>query len=341
MRYLIVSFFFLIVIAFQSCKSPTGPVNNSYPGRRDYTWTVDTILTDSFVGRMWGDSPDNIWVTVSGSVSGKNIFRFDGNTWNYVTNHIFQPNAVFGFGKNKILVGGENGTIWRYNGNSWNFEASLNVIPNRYIEFENIRGESPNDIYAVGAYADDNQYNNNGVLVHYNGSTWEINNNIKPKNLLYQIYNITGTPDYFLMGYHHSVYGDSTLILKYNSNTDTLTILSEAGDARNDFVTCYKINNEIYLLNGNNIYIYYQNNSRMFLQITDAGFRGRIDGRNESDLFIVMTTGIAHYNGSDIKPIYNFENTSIASSLILDKDVFFLAYNDLTKINYIIHGKLE
>jgi hypothetical protein len=55
-----------------------------------------------------------------------------------------------------------------------------------------------------------------------------------------------------------------------------------------------------------------------------------------------MFDGIAHYNGSNVEYLYNFENEiSIRDAVVFEKEVFFLAVNHNTSENLIIRGKLK
>ena len=64
------------VLLFQNCKSPTAPSDNAVPGRRDYTWTVDTLMIPySSVYRMWGNDPNNVWIIGRAGDFDKTIYH--------------------------------------------------------------------------------------------------------------------------------------------------------------------------------------------------------------------------------------------------------------------------
>ena len=68
-------FFISLFIISISCDS-TEPTDELKQGRRDYTWTVDTINSYAYY-RMWGSSPTDLWAT--GSTDWENsIGNFDG-----------------------------------------------------------------------------------------------------------------------------------------------------------------------------------------------------------------------------------------------------------------------
>jgi len=61
-----------------SCNT-TEPNDELNPGRRDYTWTVDTLAgLNNPRYRMWGSSPTDIWAT-TGSNWNVSISHFDGS----------------------------------------------------------------------------------------------------------------------------------------------------------------------------------------------------------------------------------------------------------------------
>ena len=63
---------------------------------------------------------------------------------------------------------------------------------------------------------------------------------------------------------------------------------------------------------------------------------------NKNDIFLRMTDGIAHYNGNNIKYIYNFEgNISIIDAVLFENKVFFLAFDISNGNDLIYHGKLN
>ena len=75
-----------ILSILNSCnKNPVAPPENK-PGRKDYTWTVDTVVSPAnypykTLLRLWGSSPTNVWATGRGGDATANIFHFDGNQW--------------------------------------------------------------------------------------------------------------------------------------------------------------------------------------------------------------------------------------------------------------------
>ena len=70
-KYIVIIISTLIFFINWDCKkNPVGP-ENIQPGRRDYTWTVDTLTVPNgdlfYLFSLWGSSPTDIWAVGSGS----------------------------------------------------------------------------------------------------------------------------------------------------------------------------------------------------------------------------------------------------------------------------------
>ena len=80
------------------------------------------------------------------------------------------------------------------------------------------------------------------------------------------------------------------------------------------------------------------------LYVDNANFYQRIWGRNSKDIFLLMTDGLAHYNGTDIEYLFYFNKiprTQISGAALFEEEVFFTVYEALTGLKYIYHGKLN
>lgn len=164
-----------ILFATLSCNT-TEPIEDK-PGRRDYVWSVDTLPNYTYLNRMWGSSPLDVWAIGQPGDFSKSIWHYDVNQW--TTDNVFRffvPSSIYGFSANNVWLGGLNGKIWHYDGNLWREVATLTKDGNIQIVFDNLWGESPNDLYAFGAYPDDNHLFNNSVIALYKNNNWNIIN---------------------------------------------------------------------------------------------------------------------------------------------------------------------
>jgi hypothetical protein len=128
----------LIFVGMSCKKDESNPVDPIVPGKRDYTWTRDTLFylgnAQTTMSSMYATSPTNVYVVGHCEVSGGRMWRYDGSSW--------RPVNV------SSVIGG----------------------------FEAIDGTSPNDIWAVGGrgyFSPDSSYIIDSTLAaHFDGSSW-------------------------------------------------------------------------------------------------------------------------------------------------------------------------
>ncbi len=126
-----------ILLTFNSCKkNPITPPEDQ-PGRRDYTWTVDTVVSPmnypyKTLYRLLGSSPTDVWAIAAGGDAAANIFHFDGTSWvssadRYEGKYIIPraPYSIYGLGPNDVYIGCEAGRIYHYDGSSMKEAAAL------------------------------------------------------------------------------------------------------------------------------------------------------------------------------------------------------------------------
>jgi hypothetical protein len=322
-----------------SCDTTNPPDDNLQPGRRDYVWTVDTLeIPYSLVRRMWASGPNDVWAIASAGNLDSTIFHYDGTKWN--CDGIYRsidPKSIFGFGPNHIWLGGGDGKIWRYDGNSWNEYTILNVVPGNGITFENIWGDSPNNVYAVGSYVDENQLNNKGILAHFDGSTWKLLD-LKVNNSLTKIYKDSdGT--YFIQGSRFGMI-DTSKVFLYNGNS--LSEIYSNMETDSYAANIELIGGKVVITFGRNLYTYSNNNFKLFYSVSNSFFYLGIWGTNLKDIFLYMKDGIAHYNGSDVQYLvqHNNFNYRCTGFIVQENTVFFPLYDLSNGKTYMYKGVL-
>lgn len=348
MKLLLITVLSLLIISMLSCKKDSitsPPEDNSIPGRRDYVWTVDTLNTPyDPMFRLWGSSSNDIWTTSGGSWD-QSISHFNGEQWSsFGVNGIIVPWAIYGFSYDDVYVGSESGKIWRYNGSTWTRFAELTKNGHTNLHFENIWGESPDDFYAVGAYPDEHTVFNKSVIAHFNNNSWTmLNTGNLIGNVVHLYKNALDNKIYLrLTKIGDATSLDSTIIYELNDgkyynlygNIWTKGLMADISF----------INNEVYFILGNEIARRINNHFNTILNVNDQDFNQRIWGRNSKDIFLLMTDGLAHYNGSDIAYLFYFNQTlgtEIYGAGLFEKDVFFLVYEPTTHLNLIYHGTLK
>lgn len=330
----------LISSIYFSCQSPTGP-DDITPGRRDYVWTVDTLnYPYDTMYRMWGSSPTDVWTTSSGD-HDKSISHFNGVNWtSYGVARMNVPHSIYGFASDNVYVGSGGGGIWNFNGSNWTNVANLTKDGHSDIVFDNMWGASSMDVYATGAYGDTNGLANKSVIAHLANGKWEIINTDGLNGIVEHLYKNSMDGNIYLQVIKFSNTYDSTFIYEYNQGNYT-KLYSTIWDKY--WATISLINNKVYFVLRSEIASRVDNRFQTVLKLDNTNFYKRIWGRNTMDIFLLMTDGLAHYNGSNIEYLFHFNKprTQIFGSALFNNEVFFLVYESQTNLNLIYHGKLK
>jgi hypothetical protein len=336
--------FFLSSIYF-SCDNAVGPGGDT-SGRRDYTWTIDTLnYPYDPMFRMWGSSPTDVWTT-SGGYWEKSISHYNSVGWNsFGIPGMDIPYSIYGFSGSDVYVGTGAGGIWHYDGSNWSNVANLTKDGHSDIVFDNMWGSSPSDIYATGAYPDSNGLYNKSVIAHFSDGKWDMLNTDGIYGIVEHLYENSDDQDIYLQAIKFSNTYDSTFIYEYSQGKYNNLYTSFWGIGTQADISI--INNEVYFILGNEIDIRANGQFQTVLRVDNPNFYQRIWGRNSQDIFLLMTDGLAHYNGSDVEYLFNFHLadilpwTQINGAALFEREVFFLAYEPTTHLNLIYHGKLN
>ncbi|MHB9012898.1 MAG: hypothetical protein ACYC49_11840 [Ignavibacteriaceae bacterium] len=332
-----------MLFILQSCKSPTGPVE-SQPGRRDYTWTVDTLnVPYTVLESIWGNSPSDVWCVGPGGDKDKTIYHFNGQMWvNDGISRPLAPAAVFGFSQNDVWFGSYGNTIWHYDGNNISKFQDYTIPNYPWAGIQNIWGDSPNNVYAVG-FADSNNIFR-GVIQRFNGSLWQTVYISTKNEVFVKMYKGYFTSNnYYILSYKNNDQNETDSSVIYQFSGTTLNEISSS-DMRNGHLSdLATIASELYFIVDNEIYILGKNGFNLLFNVNNNNFIQGIWGRSRADIFLAMKDGIAHYNGTDIQYLYHFNHAQIGlgGAAIFDKEVFFLAYDFQNNLNLIIRGKLN
>lgn len=328
----------MLALLTTSCKKdPTEPVLPE-AGRRDYTWTVDTLDPGpgniSLTERIYGESPDEIWaVGESGGTTG--LWHYDGKKWETEEKSgIFGVISILGFSKKDIWICGKN-SFWHYTGLKW--ERYRNVMPTGYdnIYFLSMAGTGSNDIYAVGVTFEKDGVTPKSSVAHFNGTEWKIIeiNNI-PVITFVEIKREKATGKYFILS--HSTSGNKPLfrifLLQGNSVKEVFS------NTKTTTINC--INDECYFASGEKIYKFRDGRMQLWEDISGMNYAGYLWGRSEADIFTVNYGALGHYNGRDVVDIFKTDLWP-RYGVLFEKEVFFCCIHPERNISYIIHGKLK
>lgn len=343
-------FFALITLALFTgvdCKNDKDivdppPVDDIQPGKRDYVWTVDTLYTKPgdiiyAVWRIWGSSPDNVWMIASAD-AGYQLWHYDGKKWTRDST-LFQisPSALYGFSKNDVWMSSRStgANFWHYDGNKWSF-YNEKIISNYDLTYiDDIWGDRPDNIFATGAAEKRNGGGYKGILMHFDGSAW---NEVKLPDTRVQFQYIRKSSDniyFFINAARYESTGDTLKIFTYKDG-----ILTEL--LKNQFlIQVIALNKKIYININKKIYSVDNNlNLNLWKDFTETDFLGSIQGRTEKDFFSIGKKGLMHYNGTNFVTIYS-ASYFITGFAIFERDIFFGVDDYTTGRHIMVRGTLK
>jgi hypothetical protein len=184
------SLFLILCVAVLNlqCKKPTPPDvdDTPKPGKRDYTWTIDTLAypgsLQTLMRDIWASSPTNVYVVGHNDQNKGMMYKYEGQKWTPVKltwseggpiQSAIGLTAVCGFGTNDIYAVGshifwdpiaqklsDSSLIIHFDGVSWREE-----VIKKQRRLQSIAGISYNNVTALGG----------GVssIFHFNGNSWE------------------------------------------------------------------------------------------------------------------------------------------------------------------------
>jgi hypothetical protein len=259
------------------------------------------------------------------------LYRYNGQSWSLDNRvYISDPMALWGNGNN-IWIGNDHGCIWKFKDSSYTEELSNFNVNGKPVDFIEMSGTSSNEIYAAG---------NNGlnpVLMKYDGSSWRIAETFSDSAAFTQIKYCYQTDKYYL---RYSLFDYTTRIYEYDRRNLKLIYTYPVSNAGPSIAS---IGGYPYIVAGNKIYMYLNGTMEFIFEVDDPNFGGVIWGRNRNDIFIKMQDGLAHYNGTDWKYLFN-SATPIRLSpncILFEKDIFIPAKIRTTGYPIIYHGTLK
>ncbi|PIQ09122.1 MAG: hypothetical protein COW71_08215 [Ignavibacteriales bacterium CG18_big_fil_WC_8_21_14_2_50_31_20] len=321
---------FTMAFVFFSCEKGTEP-EQLKPGRRDYTWTADTLSSPMWHGScIWGSSASDVWVVGGDGSSTDRIWHYDGKKWEHNTTPIYAGDCVFGFGENDVWIGGSEGSIWHYDGNNWSEEFKYTKDGSFYgLYILDIWGVDRNNLFAVGVDIYDNT--ERGFILKYDGSEWKEVYYADYNSMFYKIRSQNKSKSkYYIWEFKMSTPtgNDTTAILKYENNKTTEIYSKPIAKLLNSGTGMALINDNIYIGSGKNFYNIVDDKLINFFTFDDLNSFGAISaGRNSNDLILAMSDGFVHYNGKDIKYLFYLNNDNIHPTyggVITDDTIFLL-----------------
>ncbi len=311
----------LTIVLAQSCDTTEPPDDNLKPGRRDYTWEIDTLnIPFTYLHRIWGSSPTDIWAVGPGGDLDKTIYHFDGEKWsNDGVSRPISPYSIWGFASNDVWIGGIGGVIWRFNGVKWSESFILDNTNINLSAIMDIYGETSNDVYAVGFI--DSADVRKGLILHYNGTEWtrrSIKNTICNFTRIKR--GLITSSNYFIRGLVESDTVDDTTKIFMLENNSLIQLYSAVNIKKNtNFIQ--NIGNEMVFVIGYTLNRFSDNNFKKFYDINEDNFGIQVFGKNINNTFVRMEDGIAHFNGIDIQYLTKTNDNIPSEAIVFDKNV--------------------
>ncbi len=346
-KVIIIAIALVTLLSVYSCKDGIiDPNENIKPGRRDYVWSVDSVLGPvGTMNRIWGSSPNDIWIASSSAQPAYMLWHYDGYKWEPKSNpNMSEAWSLYGFSETDVWAGGDDGKIWHYGPNkTWVTAVRFFYTPdlNKQIVYYDLWGLTPDNLYAVGT-AFGGTDNEHPFIAHYDGTNWEIKHYPEMKGSFIRIKCDSYGNTYILAQKLSNQVPDSTYIYKYNNNT--LQKIYSAHDILANRANIQVINGEMIFFIGHTLYHYVSGKFSPILTNLPKNIRYQVYGRTEKDLFFPTWNGITHYNGNDIQYLYEFDNSKmmlVKEGIVLRDNVYFVVDNFTDKISTIIKGKLK
>jgi hypothetical protein len=234
--------------------------------------------------------------------------------------------------------------IWHYDGVAWKLFGTYTVPGQILLDFGNVWGDAPNNIYAVGSYqASENE--SFMKIIHYDGNDWKYCNIPSFSDVsITRIRRDSQMGKYYLSGEYFGVEEDLYKAYEFDGQSKMTEIYS--GPVTSGGSVCL-INGKVYFSGGKRITRYINNHFETANDLSSTNINiGFIEGRSEKDIFAQAVEGskfgIAHYNGTDWKMLYSYDSpTPIYTNnmAVFDSSVFFLM-NDLSH-TWIVKGRLK
>ncbi len=333
---------YLPILTQLSCNA-TEPTDDLKPGRRDYTWTVDTLfLPFNPFTDITGTSPTDLWVCSPGD-GDKIFYHYDGNTW--TTDNVFRvfsPKSIYSLNNINVWSSGREGRIWNYSNNVWNeiIKYSFNSITD--ITFETIYCISNDNIITAGQYFINEDYY--GIILKYDGRIWDKVALPEIRTAFTDI-KINNSGKIFLWGVSNESIGESRYQFYELNGLNLKEIYSGSQSTHSEDGSLLQLGSETYFIIGYDFFSYSGSGFQKVGRLTDSSkFRNLGSGRNTKDIFLLMTDGLAHYNGNDMEYLFYFNrtpSTQIYGSALFEKDVFFLVDEAPSGLSLVYHGRLE
>ena len=330
---------FLMLFLAAACglfdsKGPAEPA----PGRRDYTWTVDSVYSapGGWMNAIWGASANDVWIGSAGGLD--RLWHYDGKKWKPWPKHMPSIESLYGFASDNIWMGTMNGSIYHYDGKEWSKVYTYTIQGMGEPDIFDLWGTSPSNIYAVGTVLPDEGPPYRGFVLHYDGKNWK---QLLVTDFGVQLQRVRDTKQGVFIRGVKSVYvggAPDTLVLYQYSKGRLHELLSMPENDESAMIWVNNIGGNAYILNRKELLRY---SKGKFIPVTEFPSPKTVYsffGRSIKDVFVITSDGLLHYNGTDTK--FLIDIIAQPNALLLKNDVFFFVNDYKGGTNLIYHGTL-
>ncbi|QTA77907.1 CalX-like domain-containing protein [Desulfonema limicola] len=223
---------------------------------------------------IWGSSGTDVF-----AAGTRGVVHYDGRKWTRMDNSGEYPSYIWGSsGKNVITVGLYG--IMHYDGTAWSAaEISADC------ELRAVWGSSASDVYAVGV---------SGIILHYDGTAWSALTDCLYASALVEIW-ARSVSDVFAGSFVSGtiLHYDGAAWTGTDSGADQVTGIWGSSASVDTFAVGYA--------GGALSVLHYDGLSWNFTDYDmggDYGLNSPIWGSSASDVFVLSSAGLAHYDGS-------------------------------------------
>jgi hypothetical protein len=341
------------------------------PGRRDYTWTVDTLShpgsMQTLMEGIWASSPHDVYVVGFNDRGGIGaMYHYDGLSWSSVKlltveggliQHGFSLHAIYGFSPSNIYAVGSHGyeippfsnqivdssLIIHFNGSEWT-EVSLPKFPGW---FYCVGGDpSTGDVWAMG--------NATNAVFHKppNGQWLQDSLPIATATTDYQTTSVSvvSGSEIYASGSTPYIDGSATYYIFHHTGS-TWNIMDSVSLTWTHNVSLWGYSlvwrtpwNALYTAGGD-IFIY--RGLKWEREYSSSKYLTRMFGTNSKNIFAVGSTGaVVHYDGSNWYSFTKFPPTNLAFTDEFvcdgwtDGNEIFLIVQSQGLNTLMLHGKL-